>query len=71
LIRWDSDNEETEGVMILGLMRHDPFLEDMPAYNGLLVKETAAEGKYVRVGLIKTVHASWLGQVHKKEIMLV
>jgi hypothetical protein len=29
LIRWDTDREETEGVMTLGLMRHDPFLEDV------------------------------------------
>lgn len=71
LIRWDNDNEETDGVMILGLMRHDPFLEDVPAYNGLLIKETAMEREYMRVGLIKTVHASWLGEVHKKEIVLV
>jgi hypothetical protein len=57
--------------MILGLMSHDPFLEDVPAYNGLLIKETGTVGEYVRVGLIKTVHASWLGEVQRKEILLV
>jgi hypothetical protein len=71
LIMWDTDDEETEGVMILALMRHDPFMEDVTAYNGLLIKETVIERQYVRVGLIKTVHACWLGQVHKKEVILV
>jgi hypothetical protein len=71
LVRWDADSEEIEGVIILGLMRHDPFLEDVPAYNGLLIKETGTIGEFVRVGLIKTVHASWLGEVRKKEIVLV
>lgn len=71
LMRWDADSEEAEGVMILGLMRHDPFLEDVPAYNGLLIKETGTVGEYVRMGLIKTVHASWLGEVQRKEIVLV
>jgi hypothetical protein len=71
LMRWDVDSHEAEGVMILGLMSHDPFLEDVPAYNGLLIKETGTVGEYVRVGLIKTVHASWLGEVQRKEILLV
>lgn len=71
LMRWDVDSHEAEGVMILGLMSHDPFLEDVPAYNGLLIKETGTVREYVRVGLIKTVHASWLGEVQRKEILLV
>jgi hypothetical protein len=71
LMRWDSDNEETEGVMILGLMKHDSFLEDIPAYNGLLIKEKDKSGEYVRVGVIKVVHESWLGEVRKKEIVLI
>jgi hypothetical protein len=70
-MRWDTDNEETEGVMILGLMRHSPFLEDVPAYNGLLIEERHKIGKYVRVGLTRVVRASWLGEVQRKEIVLV
>lgn len=66
LIRW-----ETQGVMILGLMRHDQFLEDVPAYNALLIKETGTVGEFVRVGLIKSVHASWLGEVQRKEIVIL
>lgn len=71
MIRWDSDDADHEGVMILSLMRDDPQYEDVPAYNGLLIKETGDEGQYERVGLIKTVHASWLGEVQKREVVLV
>ncbi len=71
LIRWDADSEVIEGVMIIGLMRHDPFLEDVPAYNGLLIKDKDKISEYIRVGITKAVHASWLGEVQKKEIVLL
>jgi hypothetical protein len=56
--------------MILGLMTQDPFLEDVSAYNGLLIKEAGTGGEYVRVGHIKTVHEP-LFEVRRKEIILV
>ena len=43
----DAECEEADGAMILGLMRHRPFLEDMPACNGLLIKDKDNIGEYV------------------------
>jgi hypothetical protein len=71
MIRWDSDDENHGGVLILSLMRDDPHYEDVPAYNGILIKETEEEGHYHRVGLIKTVHASWLAEVQRRVVVLV
>jgi hypothetical protein len=77
-IRFDYDNitTKTSEVFILALVRRAHYYyTNSFVYDGLLIMDIngifGAGYEYRRVDLIRHVHASWIGKVKKKEIVLV
>lgn len=77
-IRFDYDNitSKTSDVFILALVRRAHYYYTSSfVYDGLLIMDIntifGPGYEYKRVGLIRHVHASWIGKVKKKEIVLV